>query len=230
MDALRDLVLGSACVGCSTPGRLLCRPCRSRLPTSAHVTAPEPTPPGLAPVTVTGDYADLLRAMVVAHKERRAWGLTPHVGRLLAVAAGAFSGAGPLVMVPVPSAWATVVRRGHDPLLRITRAATADLRSDSHQATCLRLLRLAHRPSDQAGLDSAARLANLSGVMAVAPAALRALSRMGPVQVIVCDDVVTTGATVAEAQRALAEVGVPISGIAAVCATRRVLPLRHRPG
>ena len=69
------------------PGRLLCPDCRGLLPDRAVWTSPDPCPPGLAPAVVGGDYADLLRAMVLAHKERRAFALVRPLGEVLAVAA-----------------------------------------------------------------------------------------------------------------------------------------------
>jgi predicted amidophosphoribosyltransferase len=92
-------------------------------------------------------------------------------------------------------------------------------------ARCVPLLRTRLGLSDQAGLDSTARAANLAGALRAHPPALRGLARAGrPVHVLVCDDVLTTGATAAEAQRALRDVGLPPLGVVAVAATRRRRP------
>ena len=73
--------------------------------------------------------------------------------------------------------------------------------------------------------DATARAANLAGALRAHPPALRRLALAGrPVHVLVCDDVLTTGATAAEAQRALRDVGLPPLGVVAVAATRRRLP------
>ena len=68
---------------------------------------------------------------------------------------------------------------------------------------------------DQAGLDARARRANLSGGFRLR----RRLPAGGPVVLI--DDLVTTGSTLAEAARVLRASGVPVLGAAAAATERR---------
>ena len=76
--------------------------------------------------------------------------------------------------------------------------------------------------ADQAGLDARGRAANVAGSMRCPSAALARLARRrGTAYVVVCDDVLTTGATAREAQRALEAVGLVPVAVAAVAATRR---------
>ena len=81
--------------------------------------------------------------------------------------------------------------------------------------------------ADQAGLDATSRAANLGGALRAHPPTLRRLAgatergHVQPAHVVVCDDVLTTGATAAEAQRALRAVGLPPLAVAAVAATQR---------
>ncbi|MDQ6522206.1 phosphoribosyltransferase family protein [Nocardioides sp. LHD-245] len=220
-DGFVDLVLGSRCVGCERPGRPLCDRCRAALPVEASPRRPTPCPDGLVPPYAAGTYDGVLRALVLAHKERRVLALAAPLGELLAVAVAdaAATAAGPLVLVPVPSRAATVRQRGHDPTLVMTRAAARVLGPRTVTAPLLRL-----RPGviDQAGLDAAGRAANLAGSMTAPAAAVRRLARRCPrAHVVVCDDVLTTGATLREAQRALEAAGVPVLAAAVVAATRR---------
>ncbi|HQR28532.1 MAG TPA: phosphoribosyltransferase family protein, partial [Nocardioides sp.] len=92
------------------------------------------------------------------------------------------------------------------------------------------LLRSRGAVLDQAGLTAAERAANLAGSMWCPDDGLRRLARWRErVQVVVCDDVLTTGATAREAQRALEAVGVVVLAVATVAATaRRVPPAAHR--
>lgn len=229
-DAWLDLVLGGSCLGCRRPGRLLCPACDASLPDrlgSAGPVRPDPCPDGLAPVYAVGPYADPLRPLILAHKERGALALAGPLGRLLTGSIRAsVRGVPPrarVLLVPVPSRPRVVRRRGHDPLGRIVEEAAGP----EHRVAAL--LRQRDPVRDQAGLDAGERAANLHEAVAVRGRALSRLARRGePVVAVICDDVLTTGATAREAQRALEEVGVPVAGIAVIAATERRRPLRSR--
>lgn len=227
LDAWSDLVLGARCVGCERPGRLLCPACAAGLPTTAHLAWPTPPPAGLAPPWACTDYAGAAKAMVLGLKEHRMLSLARPLAALLAIAAGAAAAqeVGPVVLVPVPSRAAGVRARGHDPTYALTARAAGLLRLKGYDARAARLL--VSRPGvvDQAGLGALARVVNLSGSMSCPTPGLRRLAaRCSSGRLVVCDDVLTTGATAREAQRALEAVGLQVSGIAAVAATRRRLP------
>jgi predicted amidophosphoribosyltransferase len=227
LDDWLDLGLGGRCVGCGRPGRLLCDPCGSTLPTEPRRVRPQPCPEGLAPSFAAAEYADLVRRMILLHKERQVFGLARPLGRLLGTTVGAALVPGArTLLVPVPSRPAVVRARGHDPLARMVRVAAAEQRAGGADIAVSSLLRQRDVVADQAGLDAAERARNLSGRMAARPDRLRAVARTKvPVTAIVCDDVLTTGSTAREAQRALEAVGVPVAGICCVAATRRRVPL-----
>ncbi|MEO9325965.1 phosphoribosyltransferase family protein [Nocardioides sp. C4-1] len=220
-DAAADLLLGGTCLGCARPGRLLCPPCEAALPTT-------PFPVAGSAAWAAASYESVVRALVVGHKERRLLALTPVLGALLAraVAAALDDARVPpgdaVLLVPVPSRPSAVRSRGHDPTLAMLRVAARSLGGGVRAQP---LLRTRVGVVDQSGLDVSARRANLAGSMAVSARALRRAARgVGAVHVVVCDDVVTTGSTLAEARRALAAVGVTAVAAATVAAT----PLRHR--
>lgn len=225
-DDSLDLALGHACVGCTRPGRLLCRRCRAALRVDARPVRPDPCPAGLAPAFAASEYADLVRRIIVLHKERRAFALARPLGELLAgpVRAALVNGCRTL-LVPVPSRPTIVRARGHDPMLRVARVAAGVLRVEGFDVSVQPMLRQRDLVADQAGLTAGERAVNLVDRMQARPGRLRALARAGtPVAALVVDDVITTGSTAREAQRALVDVGVPVAAICCVAATRRRLP------
>ena len=226
LAAAADLLLGGRCVGCGVPGRPLCATCHAGLPREPFAAAPDPVPPGLAPAWACAEYDGTARALVLGLKERRLLGLARPLSAMLAAAAGEAVD-GPVVLVPVPSRASTVRARGHDPTATMTVRAARLLASSGRDVSATRLLRLGRGVLDQAGLDAEARSANLDGAMSCPSPGLRRLARRrGDVRVVVCDDVLTTGSTAREAQRALEAVGLEVAGIAVVAATQRRTPRR----
>ncbi len=194
---------------------------------------PTPCPPGLAACFAGGTYDDdLLRAMILAHKEHGTFSLAEPLGQVLAGAASCATDRSSLsVLVPVPSRPVAVRARGHDPVLRFVRTAARHLRGSGHRVQVAQVLEQRAPVHDQAGLTAGQRAANLAGSMSVRAPARAALSRSGlPLSLVVCDDVLTTGATAREAQRALEETGLPVRAVATVAATRKraALPLSGR--
>jgi len=235
-EAAVDLLLGGRCVGCGAGGRVLCPACRDGVRPDPAVRAPRPCPRGLSPPWSATTYEGVVRAAVVGHKERGLRRLRPWLSTLLAVAvAQALSedpgaqagGAATVLLVPVPSRRASVRARGHDPTYDVVAGAARLLGTPAHPVRPARLLRCRPGVVDQAGLDAMARRDNLAGSMAARAGEVARWARRGtPVRVVVCDDVLTTGSTLAEAQRALGVIGVPVTAHATVAAT----PRRHPSG
>ncbi|MGW2685986.1 phosphoribosyltransferase family protein [Streptomyces sp. NPDC001414] len=201
---LTDLVLPAECGGCGTPRTVLCPECRAALSGAVpRRVRPVPEPRGLPAVYAAAAYADEVRAALLAHKERGALALAGALGAALAGAVRAGRpGIGPALLVPVPSAPWAVRARGHDPVRRIALAAAAELRRTGVPARVVPVLRQRRAVADQSGLNSRQRLANIEGALEVVAGGARLLAGG---RVVLVDDLVTTGATLAEAARAVRE-------------------------
>jgi predicted amidophosphoribosyltransferase len=226
--ALLDLVLPSDCFGCARPGSPACRECVGRLAGLARPRLPTPAPPGLPVPYAVADYAGSVRAMILAYKERGATVLRPvlagALARAVAAAAGAHGSERP-VLVPVPSSAAARRRRGADVVAVLAASAARLLARDGRDVSVAQVLTHGRRVRDSAGLSAAERAGNLASALV----ADRRAGALDGRQLVVVDDVVTTGATLAEAARALRAAGLEVIGAATIAATRRS-PGVLRPG
>jgi predicted amidophosphoribosyltransferase len=206
---LRDglaILLPVACAGCGDPDGPICDAC-----SRAIVPAPAQTVRGSLRITCSLDYEGRARGVIAAFKDA---GRTDAAGALAPATAAAIdavlhecAAGAPIELVSVPSSRASERRRGYrhvDLLLR-----RAGLRSAS-------VLRAVAPRADQVGLSRSGRLANVRATLA-------ARTRLDGRRFIVVDDIVTTGATMAEAARAIESAGGVIAGLAAIAQT----PLRN---
>lgn len=201
LGAVTDLVLPRTCAGCRRPGSILCAGCRPSGP-------PRPAAVDGVVVFAAGAYQDGLRASLIAYKERHRSELGRPLGALLAAAVrAAGSDGGPACLVPVPCSARASRERGGDHLLRLARIAAR-----ASGLPVLTALRLEHDVRDSAGLGRRERAVNLAGAfVATHPPDGR--------RPILVDDIVTTGATLREAVRALGLAGWPCPVAAVVAAT-----------
>ncbi|MEV0009427.1 phosphoribosyltransferase family protein [Streptomyces sp. NPDC047973] len=201
---ITGLVLPAVCGGCGSPRVELCARCAADLAGPPCWVRPAPEPRGLPTVHAVAPYENAVRAMLLAHKERGALGLAQALGGALAASVRAGQGrmdAGvPLLLVPVPSARRATSGRGHDPVRRTAVVAAAALRRSGTPARVAAVLRQRRSVADQAGLGGRERQTNLAGALAVVDGA-RGLLRGG--RIVLVDDLITTGSSLAEAARAV---------------------------
>ncbi|SDP03852.1 Predicted amidophosphoribosyltransferases [Arthrobacter sp. ok909] len=241
------LAIPVECVCCGAEDSALCGGCARQLrlltlrPFRAEAQAPalmDTDGSVLLPVVAAGAYRAELAQCLLSFKShgqaRLAGELARGLARALQAAAGPVEG---LVLVPVPTSGAAFRRRGFSPVHLLLRRL---VRGDEIPGfTVADVLRKTARPASgpgtpelslrtvmnglgraggQKGLGRGARSRRVRGTMR---------ARAGPWSpvvvgrtCIVVDDVLTTGATVAEAARALRAAGALVGGAVVLAATR----------
>lgn len=182
------------------------------------------------PVVAAGQYAKAVSAVLLAFKNH---GHTDITRWLQAALCGALHEArwtlcadpAEVLLVPVPARGSSVRRRGYDPLtlLLVGLARRGELPAGTAIAGVVRLrrqpllvLNLVSGGLSQKALGRQGRRRNLHGSMEAAPA-MRTMDFSRPCLIV--DDVLTTGATIAETARVLREAGAVVAGAVVLAAT-----------
>jgi predicted amidophosphoribosyltransferase len=226
-----DLALPAECAGCGVLPGLLCEACGPALVGVARPAWPRPSPAGLPPPWAVAGYDGAVRGALLAHKEHGRTALARPLGAALATSVRAvLSGepggpqrSGPVVLVPMPSRRGAVRERGRDPTLAIARQAARLLRDKGRDVSVRPVLRMAATVADQSGLDAAARAANLRGAVLLPDRWVGRLAGRAT-RVVLVDDIITTGASLAAAAEAVRRAGIEVAGAAVVAATHRRTP------
>jgi len=213
IEELLDLLLPTRCALCSTLGSPICTDCARNVDFQPRVV----TRGDLVGRAVTS-FGAREQLLIHAFKEN---GQTSLAGFLTQPLTGPLhqiiGTSNAHLLVPVPSSIENYKKRGFKPTKILSKRVAKAFGQGCESVDCLSFTR---KVQDQAQLDSESRKANLVGSMS-------ADSRVEGRQILLFDDVVTTGSTILEAARAATLAGAKVVGFLAFAETILKTPSKY---
>lgn len=232
LAALQDLIFSTRCLICADPGPIVCAICREPWQRPARAI---PRSPAGVPVHVVRLYDRAARELILAVKEDGLHAAEPVLAEAIAIACLPLLAPRPdtaMTLVPIPSRPAARRARGRDVLWAITRRSAALLAESGWSVTAERLLTHTRRVADQSDLSARERIRNVEGSMTIR-SRRSGIGSIAPttggspaiMEVIVVDDLITTGATMREAVRVLRS---SVTVVGGACAASTALQIDGR--
>ena len=211
IEDLSQLIFPTRCYGCNRLGLAICTECRREWIPHYYKTQVE-----YLKVHSALLYTPTASKILLAAKENSIKGADELlISAIIHVLRKAKLDSRYFQLVPIPSSKSSQRRRGRSFIVDVTRKISSEVGLPVND--CLQITR---RVADQSGLTRDQRTTNLEGAFSVKPGAiLRG-------DLILIDDVVTTGATLSEAARALKSQGFHAIGTVSAVTACVAQPLR----
>ena len=207
MKSLAELIFPSRCIGCSQLGISICSVCRKSWHSHIYrrdIKVLDTTYPVISAIEYSPIASRVLMRAKEANQDAADQLLINAISHSLRFFQRKF---GHGALVAIPSRRSATRKRGRDFMQEIV-----DSVADIEKVNSLQILQHQRAVRDQSKLNSSQRAHNIEGAFstifhrAMAPD----VGNIGPL--IIVDDLVTTGSTLAEAIRALREAGFPVIG------------------
>lgn len=232
-EKVKNLIVPSPCASCGQEEGFhqgLCEQCDFLVRKSlTYVHIPELSRP-LPNAVAAGLYEHELARCILAFKNEGRYDqkrvLATGLARSVEAIARSYQNSR-FLLVPVPSSALNTARRGFSPAYELAREASLQLNQQGIDASYLNLITARRTPFSRSGqkdLDVQQRYKRVHHTMQQrwSPTTLLGFhTDIEAVPCIVCDDVITTGASMAETARALGELGAHVIGYASVAAVPR---------
>lgn len=224
MSSIRNfinLAMPQNCAGCGALYFEVCPSCALTLNRTAHQVFVKGVGACGFKITATAYYEGPAQKILIAAKERNQVALIPVIAKATLAAVLSLLDpvplSAPLALVPVPSRSSNLRLRGYHLVLQISELVAAQLRMQLVDIQVLPILKHVRVVNDQSRLSAKQRAINLQN-------AFTSSSDYGSNQkvreMIIVDDLVTTGSTLIEARRALLSGGATVRGAACAMSSR----------